>query len=157
MSSLLKKALQNGLKLHIPEKPLKKVTHQSTLHHVEIPVPSGIHSVEQIWHSNMTYKRCHRRTVQHIGHQLLHRGGLWTIRSFVCALGVYLQMTESTINSTFCIFIEQLSNSDMQKMVIQFTPNTVYTLNNKIKHLVHQFNTHSKQSLCIPSQIEYIQ
>ena len=90
-----------------------------------------------------------------------HWGGLQTIKSFVCALGVYIQMTESTINSTFCIFIEQLSNSDMQKMVIQFaiqfTPNTVYTLNNKIKHLVHQFNAYSEQSLCIPSQIEYIQ
>ena len=46
-------------------------------------------------------------------------------------------MTESTINSTFCIFIKQLSTSDLQKVAIQFTiwftPNTVYTLNNKNK------------------------
>ena len=148
MSSLLKKSLQTGLKLHVPEKPLKIVTHQSTPHHVEIPVPSGIHNIEQIWHSNTADKSCHRKAVPHIGHQLLHRGVVWTIKSFVCALGIYLQMTESIINSTFYIFIEQLRNSGLQKMVIQFTiwfrPHMVYTLNNKIKHLIHQFNTHSK-------------
>ena len=84
-----------------------------------------------------------------------HRGGFWTIKSFIYALDVYLQMTESTTNSTSCTFIKQLSNSDLQKMVLQFnmqfTPTMVYTLNNKIKHLGYQFNTHSKQSLCIPS------
>ena len=30
------------------------VAHQSYLPHIEIPVPNGIHSVEQIWHSNTT-------------------------------------------------------------------------------------------------------
>ena len=48
----------------------------------------------------------------HIGHQLLHRGGFWTIKSFVHALGIYLQMTESTTNSASCIFIKQLNSSD---------------------------------------------
>ena len=54
MTNLLKKALQNRLKLHILGKPLKMVTHQSSLCQIEIPVPYGIHSVEQIWHSNTT-------------------------------------------------------------------------------------------------------
>ena len=30
------------------------VTCQFSLHHAEIPVPIGIHSVEWIWHSNTT-------------------------------------------------------------------------------------------------------
>ena len=42
------------------------------------------------------------------------RGGFGTIKSFVHALSIYLQMTESTTNSTSCIFIKQLSNSDLQ-------------------------------------------
>ena len=67
MRSLLKKVSQNGLKLHVLEKPLKMVTHQSTLHHVEIPVPSGIHIIEQIWHSNTTDKSCHRSKCPTLG------------------------------------------------------------------------------------------
>ena len=54
MNSLLEKAPQNDQKLHVPGKPLKTVTHQSSLHHVEIPVPKGIHNAKQIWHSNST-------------------------------------------------------------------------------------------------------
>ena len=58
-------------------------------------------------------------------------------------------MTEPTINSTLCVFIEQVDFSDLQKMVLQFTicfvPNMVhiymvYTLHNKAKHLVQSFN-----------------
>ena len=78
-----------------------------------------------------------------------------------CSCSGHLSSNDRVNYQLNFIFIKQLSNSDLQKMVIQFTiwftPNTVYTLNNTIKHLVHQFNTHSRQSLCIPSQIEYIQ
>ena len=52
-------------------------------------------------------------------------------------------MTEPTINSTLCVFIEQVNFSDLQKMVLQFTtcfgPSMVYiymvyTLHNKAEH-----------------------
>ena len=60
-------------------------------------------------------------------------------------------MTEPTINSTLCVFIEQVNLSDLQKMVLQFTtcfgPSMVYiymvyTLHNKAEHLVQSFNMH---------------
>ena len=41
--------------------------------------------------------------------------------SLIHALDVDPQMTESTINSTLYIFIEQVNNSNLQKMVSQFT------------------------------------
>ena len=44
-----------------------------------------------------------------------------TIKSLIHALGIDPQMTESTINSTLYIFIEQVNNSNLQKMVLQFT------------------------------------
>ena len=75
-----------------------------------------------------------------------------TNKSLIHALGIDSQMTESTINSTLDTFIEQVNNSNLQKMVLQFTiqfvpsmvyTHKVYTLNNKTKHLVYPFNTHS--------------
>ena len=59
MSSLLEKASQNGLKPHVPEKSPKMVTHQSILYHVEIPECKGIHTVEQIRHSNRNVTGCY--------------------------------------------------------------------------------------------------
>ena len=93
-----------------------------------------------VWRHKYTY-HTYMYECMHVCMHLSLWGGLWTIKSFFHALGIYLQMTESTTNSTVCIFIKQLSNSDVQKMVIQFTTwftsNMVYTLNNKIKHSVH--------------------
>ena len=88
MSSLLKKASQNWPKAHIPEKSLKMDNHQATPFHVDVPVPNGIHCIKQIGHSNLNVTTCHRRTMPHIGCQLLHRGVLGTIKSLVSALGV---------------------------------------------------------------------
>ena len=78
-----------------------------------------------------------------------HRGVFRTIKCLIHALGANSQMTESTINSTLYIFIEQVNNSNLQKMVLQLPlsmvyPYMVYTLYNKVKHLVQQFTTHSK-------------
>ena len=82
---------------------------------------------------------------------VMHRGVLGTIKSFVHALGTDSQMTEPTINSSLCVFIEQGNNSDLQKMVLQFTISfvpsmvyiyMVYTLHYKAKVLVHSFNMH---------------
>ena len=44
-----------------------------------------------------------------------------TIKSLIHALGINPQMTESTINSTLYIFIEQVNNSHLQKMALQST------------------------------------
>ena len=77
MSSLLEKASQNRLKLHMPEKSPEMVACQSTLHHVDIPVSNGNHCVEQIRHSNFNVTDCHRRMIPHIGCQLSHRGVFW--------------------------------------------------------------------------------
>ena len=49
--NLLEKVLHNGPKLHLLRKTLETVTHQSSPHHIEIPIPNGIHNVEQTWHS----------------------------------------------------------------------------------------------------------
>ena len=116
------------------------VTHQSTLHHVEIPVPKGIHSVEQIWHSNTTETTVTEAQCPTLDANC-HTGVVFDNQVFCSCSGHLVSNDKSTINSTFCIFIKQLCNSDLQKMVIQFTiqftPNMVCTLNNKIKHSVH--------------------
>ena len=75
------------------------VTHQLSPHTVEIPVPKGIHYIELIRHLNTTTSTgtlVRRRSAPHIGCQFLHRGGLWTTKSFICAQGISLQMTEIT-------------------------------------------------------------
>ena len=77
MSSLLEKVMQNGPKAHIPEKSLKMDTCQASPLHVDVPVPNGIHCIEQVRHSNMNVTTCARRTMPHIGHQLSHRGVFW--------------------------------------------------------------------------------
>ena len=115
----------------------------------------GIHNVEQIWHSTTTEMAVKEEQCHALGANC-HTGVFFrTIKSLVHALGVNPQMTESTINSTLYIFIEQVNSSNLQKMVllftIQFASSMVYALYNKVKHLIHQFSTHSKQSSCIPS------
>ena len=120
MSSVLKKALQNGPKAHVPEKSLEMDTHQATPHHVDVPVPNGIHCIEQIRYPNLYVTTCHRRMMPHIGCQLLHRDVFGKLSLFH-ALGANSSMTEPTINSTLCVFIEQVNNCDLQKMVLQFT------------------------------------
>ena len=87
MRSLLKKVSQNGLKLNVPKKSPKMVTHQSSLHHVDIPVPNGNHCVEQIRHSNFNVTGCHRRMMTHIGCQLSHRDAFWDNKVFCSCSG----------------------------------------------------------------------
>ena len=97
MGNLLKKASPNWQIHFILRSPLITVTHQSSLPTVEIPVPKGIHD-ELIRHSNNNQgtatedqcptlgTNCHTGVVSH------------TIKSFVHAQGIYLQMTEANIN-----------------------------------------------------------
>ena len=55
ISSLLKKALWNRLKSHVPKKSLEMDMCQTTPHHVDISVPNGIHCIELQCH-NMSQK-----------------------------------------------------------------------------------------------------
>ena len=74
-----------------------------------------------------------------------------TIKSLVHDLGTHSSMTKPTSNSTLYAFIEEVNFSHLQKMVLQFTicfvpivlyTYMVYTLYNKIKHLVQSSNMH---------------
>ena len=76
-------------------------THQSTQYSVEISVPKGIHLIEQIWHANTSTSTGTLPTVdQHpsLGTNCCTGVVFQTIKSFVHALGIYLQMIETTIN-----------------------------------------------------------
>ena len=108
MRNLLEKASPNWQIQCVLRKPLITVTHQSPLHTAEIPVSKGIHYVEQIRHSNRTTStgtlpdedlcptlgaNCHKGVI------------CWTIKSFICAQGTSLQMTETTkIELSFHIY-----------------------------------------------------
>ena len=99
MSNLLKKASPKKWKWHILRKPLGMATQQSTPHLVEIPIPKGIHHVEQIWHSITATGQEYCQTEEQcptLGTNC-HKGVVFqTIKSFIHALGIYLQMTEAT-------------------------------------------------------------
>ena len=52
---------------------------------------------------------------------MCHKGVVfWTIKSIVCAQGTSLQTTEETTNEAFLYIL--FGKSDLQKMIIQFTP-----------------------------------
>ena len=98
MSNLLEQMLPNKQKQHILGKLLWMVTRQPTLHLIDIPVPKGIHNVEQIWHSITSHQleHCQQKISTPIGANC-HKGVVFqTIKSFVHALSVSLQMTEAT-------------------------------------------------------------
>ena len=112
MSSLLKKALQNGPNIHILEKSLKVVTRQITPYGSPKIQWDPLCQTDQALFTKVTTD--HRRTmVPHIGHQLSHRGVSRTIKSLVCALCTGSSKTEPTINSTLYTFIEQVNIYDL--------------------------------------------
>ena len=104
MSSLLEKALQNGLNMHILENSLKMVTHQATP--CRCPNTPGILIIEQIRHSSKMSQHVTEERCPMLGTNC-HTGVFsGTIKSLVHALGAHSSMTESTINSTLDAFIE---------------------------------------------------
>ena len=74
-SSLLEKASQNGLNMYIHEKSLEMVTCQATPCRCPNTQWDPLHWTDQALFQNVT--TCHRRTMSHIGHQLLHRSVFW--------------------------------------------------------------------------------
>ena len=123
MSNLLKKASPKKWKLHVLGKPLRMATRQSTLHLVDIPVPKGIHHIEQIWHSIIAIGQEYCQTEEQcptLGTNC-HKGVVFqTIKSFVHALGILSSNDRGNYQVKFSLSL--FGNSDLQKMVIQFTP-----------------------------------
>ena len=103
VSSLLKKALQNGLNTHVLEKSLIAFTCQVTPY--GSPKSSGVNYVEQIRHSSrMSLQECLNRS--HKNDDTPHwvpivtQGCFWDNKALFHALGASSSMTELTTNST---------------------------------------------------------
>ena len=121
-SSLLEKALQNGKNRHIPEKSLKVVTCQVTLHGNPKPMGSTVLNDDTPHWAPIVTQGCFQDNKV----------------SCSCS-GHPLSNTEPTTNSTLLTFIEQVNLYNLQKMVLQFAicfvptlgyTYMVYTLNN---------------------------
>ena len=79
------------------------VTHlELYITNAEIPVPKGIHDVEQIRHSITATETLSTEDQCPTLATNCHEGVvLQTIKSFICAQGASLQRTETTNNETF--------------------------------------------------------
>ena len=86
----------------------------------DVPIPSGIHCIEQNRHSSRKSQLATEEQCPTLGASCHTRVFSGKIKSLVYAVGANSSMTEPTINSTLYIFIEQVNFIIFNRMVLQF-------------------------------------